>query len=162
MEIYVGFHLHYMKSYTLQFLASIALSVAVFSINILYFSYYHSSYKAIDVAYLNEEVNKEFKIKKTVVSFRKYKELHLTNLHISETNLVWFKLQALSKSKDTINGYYINFKNNTLYQSFVEAIDLCVQNNLDYLLEYNRIWIFHVQTKQRIGEPPFCATNLQR
>ncbi len=137
------------------------LSAAIFSINILWSSYTEPTYKTIEVAYIGEEVNKEFRIKTTVAAFRKYEELLLTDDNLFKSNLPSFKLQNLSKSKDTINGYFINFNDNTSYQSFVKAIDLCAKNHLDYLLEYNRIWIFHIQTKQVIGEIPLCSTNLQ-
>ena len=150
-----------MRNYSLHFLLGLILSAAIFSINILWSSYTQPTYKAIEVAYVSEEVNKEFRIKTTVASFRKYEELLITDNNLSESNLPSFKLQKLSKSKDTINGYYIAFTNNTSYQLIVKAIDLCAKNNLDYLLDYNRIWIFHIQTKHIIGETPFCSTNLQ-
>lgn len=149
-----------MKNYNLQFLANLVLSVAIISINILLLSFSQPIYKALEVAHVSENLNKEFRIETTVSSFRKYEEIILTTSHSSETNLT-MKFQTLVNAKDTTNGYYINFKDHTPYRSIVKAIDLCAKNKLDYLLDHNRLWIFHIRTKQIMGNPPFCSTNLQ-
>jgi|GEM_PF-6174633 len=160
METKTIFHHFDMRNYTLHFLLGLILSTTIFSINILLLSYNQSTYKAIDVAYLSEELDKEFGIKATVASFRKYKELLLPDDNLSENNVA-FKLHKFSKSKDTINGYYIKFTEKTPYWVLVKSIDLCAKNKLDYLLDHNKIWILSVPIKHFSGFKPFCSTNLQ-
>jgi len=85
----------------------------------------------------------------------------MTANHLSEINPAEFKLQKLLKSKDTINGYYFKFTDNTPFKLVVKTIDLSAKNKLDYLLDYNQLWTFHIQTKKVKGEKPFCSTNLK-
>jgi hypothetical protein len=160
VEIGKKLHHYKMRNYTLHFLLSLVLSSAIFAIGFLYLSYYQSHYKAINVAHVSDYMNKEFGIKTTIDSFRKYKELPLPDNYLNE-NSVAFKLHKFSKSKDTINGYYIKLTEKTPHWVLVKSIDLCAKNKLDYLLDYNKIWILNVPVKYFFGFNPFCSTNLQ-